>query len=106
MLTPASKPLRLMSMKSCHGPWNQVAVIHPSGCQTVAKRSQSPASRHTTQFSTVSRMEVSCVPDVFSLGRSAIRNVLRYRPSAGCAKQKAGTGNLEHGTRKKVIGNR
>jgi hypothetical protein len=40
----------------CAGPWNQVAVIQPSECQTVAKRYQSPASRHTTQFSTVSRI--------------------------------------------------
>ena len=38
------------------GPWNQVAVIQPSACHTVAKRSQSPASRQTTQFSTVSRI--------------------------------------------------
>ena len=28
------------------------ADIQPFECQTVAKRSQSPASRHTTQFST------------------------------------------------------
>ena len=33
-----------------------MAVIQPSACHTVAKRSQSPASRQTTQFSTVSRI--------------------------------------------------
>ena len=47
----------LAAMKSGAGPWNQVAVIQPSvGCQTVANRSQSPASRHSAQFSTSSRM--------------------------------------------------
>src|SRR5262252_380642 len=57
MLTPASSPRRLAAMKSRAGPWNQVAVIQPSvGCHTVANRSQSPASRHSAQFSTSSRM--------------------------------------------------
>src|SRR5579871_4703310 len=57
MLTPLSKPWRLTAMKSRAGPWNQVAVIQPSaGCHTVASRSQSPASRHSAQFSTSSRM--------------------------------------------------
>ena len=56
MFTPRSKPSRLTRMKSAAGPWNQVAIITPSSCQTVAKRSQSPASRHTTQFSTSSRI--------------------------------------------------
>src|SRR5437868_15045177 len=56
MLTPDSKPLRLTAMNSRAGPWYQVAVIHPSGCHTVANRSQSPESRHRTQFSTVSRI--------------------------------------------------
>ena len=53
---PRSKPSWLTRMKSSAGPWNQVAIIRPSGCQTVRKRSQSPASRHTAQFSTRSRM--------------------------------------------------
>ena len=56
MLTPLSQPSRLTSMKRSAGPWNQVAIIVPSECQTLRKRSQSPASRHTTQFSTTSRM--------------------------------------------------
>src|SRR5437764_596341 len=33
----------------------EVAIMTPSSCQTVAKRCQSPASRHTAQFSTSSR---------------------------------------------------
>src|SRR5205809_5104832 len=56
MLTPLFQPSRLTSMKRSAGPWNQVAIIVPSECQTLRKRSQSPASRHTTQFSTTSRM--------------------------------------------------
>src|SRR5207249_1424750 len=56
MLTPLSKPSRLTSMKRSAGPWNQVAIIRPSGCQTMRKRSQSPASRQTAQFCTTSRM--------------------------------------------------
>src|SRR5688500_6840802 len=52
MLTPFSKPARLTSMNSRAGPWNQVALIQPSSCQTVRKRSQSPASRQIAQFST------------------------------------------------------
>ena len=56
MFTPRSKPSRLTRMKSAAGPWNQVAIMNPSGCQTVANRSQSPASRQTTQFSTSSRI--------------------------------------------------
>ncbi len=39
-------------MNSSAVPWNQVAIMRPSSCHTVRKRSQSPASRHTTQFST------------------------------------------------------
>ena len=56
MLTPRSKPSRLTRMKSAAEPWNQVAIMRPSSCQTVAKRSQSPASRHTAQFSIRSRI--------------------------------------------------
>ena len=56
MFTPRSKPSRLTRMKSVAGPWNHVAIMKPSSCQTVANRSQSPASRHTTQFSTSSRI--------------------------------------------------
>ena len=47
MLTPRSKPSRLTRMKSSAVPWNQVAIMRPSSCQTVRKRSQSPASRQT-----------------------------------------------------------
>ena len=56
MLTPRSKPSRLTRMKSSAGPWNQVAIMYPSLCQTVRNRSQSAASRQTTQFSTTSRI--------------------------------------------------
>jgi hypothetical protein len=52
MLTPFSKPRLLAAMKSAAGPWNHVALIQPSGCHVVANRSQSPASRHSAQFST------------------------------------------------------
>jgi hypothetical protein len=41
---------RVTSMNSLAGPWNHVAVIHPSSCQTVAKRAQSPASCQSAQF--------------------------------------------------------
>ncbi len=56
MRAPRSKPSRLTRMNSAAGPWNHVAIIQPSSCQTVAKRSQSPASRQTAQFSTSSRI--------------------------------------------------
>ncbi len=56
MLTPLSQPSRLTSMKRSAEPWNQVAIIRPSECQTPRKRSQSPASRHTAQFWTTSRI--------------------------------------------------
>ena len=55
MLTPRSKPTATR-MKSVAPARNQVAIIQPSSCQTVAKRSQSPASRHSAQFSTSSRI--------------------------------------------------
>ena len=56
MLTPLLEPSRLTAMNSSAVPWNQVAIMRPSACQTVRKRSQSPASRHTAQFSTSSRI--------------------------------------------------
>ena len=70
MLTPLAKPARLTAMNSSAGPWNQVAIMRPSACQTVRNRCQSPASRHTTQFSTTSRIAnrsstcgvIRCVP--------------------------------------------
>src|SRR5579885_1572240 len=43
-------------MKSSNVPWNQVAHIRPSACHSVRKRSHCRASRHSTQFSTMSRM--------------------------------------------------
>src|SRR5947207_10988421 len=43
-------------MNSSKLPWNQVAIMRPSGCQTVRKRSHSRASRQSAQFSTSSRM--------------------------------------------------
>src|SRR5580765_8296435 len=58
---PRSNPSRLAWMKSSQLPWNQVAIIRPSSCQTVRNRSQSPASRQTTQFSTSRRIAASSV---------------------------------------------
>ncbi len=58
MLTPLSQPSLLTRIKSAADPWNQVADIHPSSCQTVAKRSQSPASRQIAQFSIRSRIAI------------------------------------------------
>src|SRR5688572_10827321 len=59
MLTPFSKPALLTLMNSGAGPWNHVAVIQPSSCHTVRKRSQSPASRHSAQLWTTST--ISCL---------------------------------------------
>src|SRR5271169_3915048 len=56
ILTPRSEASLLTRMNSSAAPWNQVAIMTPSSCQTPRKRSQSPASRHTTQFSTTSRI--------------------------------------------------
>ena len=56
MLTPLSQPSFVTAMNSSAVPWNHVAIMRPSSCQTVRKRSQSPASRHTAQFSTSSRI--------------------------------------------------
>ena len=66
MLTPLAQPSFVTRMNSSAGPWNQVAIITPSSCQTVRKRSQSPASRQTAQFSMRSRIArrsetVSCM---------------------------------------------
>src|SRR5262249_11752233 len=66
MRTPLANPSRLTRMKSSAGPWNHVAIIRPSSCQTVRKRSQSPASRQTTQFSTRRRISSSSADvDIF-----------------------------------------
>ena len=56
METPFAQPAWLAAMKSRQGAWHQVAIIVPSSCQQVAKRSQSPASRQTAQFSTRARI--------------------------------------------------
>ena len=56
MLTPFAQPSRVTRMNSAAGPWNHVAIITPSSCHTVRKRSQSPASRQTAQFSIRARM--------------------------------------------------
>src|SRR3954447_19409838 len=56
MLTPRSKPSRLTRMNSSAVPWNHVAIMRPSSCQRARNRSQSPASRHTAQASTRSRI--------------------------------------------------
>ncbi len=49
MRTPRSNPSRLTRMNSSNPPWNHVAIIRPSSCQTVRNWSQSPASRQTAQ---------------------------------------------------------
>jgi hypothetical protein len=59
MLTPRSKPSRETRAKSAPDPWNQVAIMKPSSCQTVANRSQSPASRQSTHCSTMRRISSS-----------------------------------------------
>src|SRR5262245_29033159 len=41
---------RLASMKSVALPSNQLALMCPASCQTVADRSQSAVSRHSSQF--------------------------------------------------------
>ena len=56
MRTPRAQPCLLASMKPSAVPWNQVAIIRPSSCQTVRSRSHSPASRQTAQDSTSSRI--------------------------------------------------
>ena len=56
MRTPRAQPSSLALMKSSKLPWNQVAIMRPSACQTVRKRSHSRASRHRAQFSTSSRI--------------------------------------------------
>ena len=56
MRTPRAQPCRFASMNSSAVPWNQVAIIRPSSCQTVRSRSQSPASRQTAHDSTSSRI--------------------------------------------------
>src|SRR5271166_3275742 len=50
MLTPLVQASLLMAINSSAVPCVQVAIMRPPGCQTVRNRSQSPASRHTTQF--------------------------------------------------------
>ncbi len=56
MRTPRAQPCLLASMKPSALPWNQVAIMRPSSCQTVRRRSQSPASRQSAQDSTSSRI--------------------------------------------------
>src|SRR5262252_10710728 len=98
MLTPASNPWRLTAMKSRAGPWNQVAVIHPSvGCHTVANRSQSPASRHSAQFSTSSRMANLSASAVGSTEGSLVVEAVTYGHTA-CHRR--------HGTIERRIGPR
>src|SRR5512135_1224317 len=82
MLTSFSNPARLTSMKRDAGPWNQVAVIQPSSCHTVRKRSQSPASRQTAQLLTVSAMARRSSDSV--LIRSALYNGF-FAPERGMA---------------------
>src|SRR5438309_5238245 len=43
-------------MNSSAVPWNQVAIIRPSSCQTLRKRSHIRPSRQMAQFSMRSRM--------------------------------------------------
>src|SRR5262245_14096780 len=81
-------------MKSSAGPWNQVAIMYPSSCQTVRNRSQSPASRQTTQFSTSSR--------IASLSASALtcRPAVARSPDSDIARLGVPlTGRVSHGPR-------
>jgi hypothetical protein len=64
METPLFHPAMLASMNSAAVPCFQVAIMRPSGCQQVANRSQSPASRQTAQFST--RARISSVSGVMT----------------------------------------
>ena len=59
MLTPLAQACLLISMNSSPVPCVQVAIMRPSGCQTVRKRSQSPASRQIAQFCNNSRIRRS-----------------------------------------------
>src|SRR5262245_48043962 len=84
MLTPRSNPSRLTRMNSSAGPWNQVAIIRPSSCQTVRKRSQSPASRQTTQFSTRSR--IACLSSLATRPIIGAEEGMR-KPPGGAARR-------------------
>ena len=59
MFTPASNPAWLTRTNSAAGPWNQVAVIQPSSCQTDANVAQSPESRAIAQVSMTRRIRNS-----------------------------------------------
>ena len=70
MRTPRSKPERLMSANSAAVPWNQVAIIRPSGCHNVKNRSQSPESRQITQSSISLRICSRSSPYVMTTDRT------------------------------------
>jgi len=53
---PRAKLSWLARMKSSAPPWNQVAIMTPSWCQTERNSFQRPVSRHVAQFSISSRM--------------------------------------------------
>ena len=99
MLTPFSKPARLTAMNSSAVPWNQVAIMRPSSCHTPRKRSQSPASRHTTQFSTTSRIASRsciwpCIGDALSLARHRPQYATLAMPGTACAQKVKGARTL------------
>src|SRR5579862_7501272 len=81
MRTPRFQPSSLPLMNSSNVPWNHVAHMRPSACQTVRKRSHKRASRHTAQFSTSSRMT--------RLSSSITAIEIPRAPSPGPAKRRA-----------------
>src|SRR4051812_35252628 len=50
MRTPLAYPSSLTLMKSSRVPWNQVACITPSSCQTVRNRSHRRAAHGSAHF--------------------------------------------------------
>src|SRR6266850_34311 len=105
MLTPLLKPSRLTSMNFSAGPWNQVAFIQPSGCQTVLKRSQSPASRHKTQFSTVSRIaNFSAInASIAYLRNGKLSSSLRFVKLCGKKVRFSNRGELRHASNRLTL---
>src|SRR5688572_17365919 len=109
MLTPLLHPSRLAAMKSVALPWNHVACMRPSSCHTPRKRSQSPASRHSTQFSTTSRMAMRARRSASAMGALSVVIGLQRRvdgaavdqqvladdePGVGAAQERAGASEL------------
>jgi hypothetical protein len=69
-----AQPALLITMNSSAVPGVQVAIMRPSSNRTEQARSQSPASRRTTQLSTSSR--------IASLSCRSTSVIRRFRPRA------------------------